>query len=143
MGEHVSSEDPSVRTFRARIERTGGTSRPRLALPPEAVDHVPPEVVQLVLDGTVFHADVRAGEDGPAIHGAYDNRRLARSPGEGENRLPAWLEDAGLAVGRSVLVDVVVPGFRYGLRPPGRTAVYDAVEPPASSLARIAEALDE
>lgn len=145
MGERVSSEDPSVRTFRARIERHGGTRRPRLALPPAAADHVPAGVVRLVLDGSRYHADVREGRDGvgPAVHGAYDNARLARSPGEGENRLPGWLDGAGLEVGRSVQFDVVVPAFLFGARPPGTTAVYEAVEPPPSSLSSIAEGLDE
>ncbi|MFB6353004.1 MAG: hypothetical protein ABEJ92_02860 [Halobacteriales archaeon] len=145
MGERVSSADPSVRTYRARIERAGGTRRPRLALPEAATDDVPAGVVRLAMGGTQYRADVRAGRrgDGPVVHGVYDNPRQARSPSDGENRLPDWLDDAGLTVGRSVLFDVVVPAFLYGLRAPGETAVYDAVEPPSPSLSRIAEGLDE
>ncbi|NIQ59494.1 MAG: hypothetical protein GWN85_40350, partial [Gemmatimonadetes bacterium] len=81
--------------------------------------------VRLVLDGSTYHADVRLHGDAPVIRGVYDNARLARSPGEGENRLPGWVEDAGLAVGRSALIDEVVPGSLYGARAPGATAVYD------------------
>lgn len=143
MAERVSSEDPSIRTFRARIERAGGTSRPRLQLPPEASEPVPAEVVRIALDGSRYHADVRSAADGPVVRGIYDTARLARSPGAGENRLPGWLDDAGLAVGRSVLFDVVVPEFLYGVRAPGSTTVYEATEPPAASLAHIAESLDE
>lgn len=143
MVERVSSEDPSIRTFRARIERAGGTSRPRVQLPAAASEHVPGEVVRIDLGGTQYHADVRSGSDGPMINGIYDTARLARSPGAGENRLPGWLDDAGVAVGRSVLFDVVVPDYLYGIRAPGSTTVYEATQPPSSSLASIAESLDE
>ena len=143
MGERVSSEDPSIRTFRARIERSGGTKRPRLRLPPEATEFVPSGVVRLDLGGTVYHADVREHDDGLLVVGAFDNARLARSPGEGVNRLPVWLDDVGLAIGRSVLFDVVVPDALYGARPPGRTTVYDVIEPPRSSLSDIAASLEE
>lgn len=143
MGERVSSDDPTIRTFRARIERHGATSRSRLALPPAAADAVPTDIVRLVLDGTTYHADVRPGSDGPVVHGAYDNPRLARSPGAGENRLTGWLEDVGLGVGRSAQLDVVVPDVLYGLRAPGTTTVYEVVDPPAASLSDIAASLDE
>ena len=143
MGERVSSEHPSVRTFRGRLEQSGATSRPRIELPAEAAEALEEGAVRLVLDDTTYHAAVRVDGDGAVIRGAYDNARLARSPGEGENRLPGWVEDAGLSIGRSVLVDEVVPGSLYGARAPGSTAVYDAVEPPRSSLSRIAEGLDE
>ncbi|MDZ7702449.1 MAG: hypothetical protein U5J98_10550 [Halobacteriales archaeon] len=143
MGERVASDHPSVRTFRGHIEPSGATSRPRVALPAEAADAMPDGVVRLVLDGRTYHADVRAGSDGPVIRGAYDNARLARSPGEGENRLPGWIEAADLSIGRSVLIDEVVDGSLFGARAPGRTAVYEATEPPASSLSSIAEGLDE
>lgn len=143
MGERVRSDHPSVTTYRGRIESSGAISRPRIALPAAAGDALPDGVVRLVLDGSTAHADVRVGDDGPVIHGAYDSPRLARSPGEGENRLPRWVDEAGLAVGRSVLIDEVVPGTLYGARAPGTAAVYDAVEPPSSSLQHIAEGLDE
>lgn len=143
MGERVGSDHPSVTTYRGRLEPSGATSRPRIALPAEAADALPEGAVRLVLDGSTYHADVRAGADGPVIRGAYDSPRLARSPGDGENRLPGWVADAGLAVGRSVLVDEVVPGTLYGARAPGTTAIYDAVEPPRTSLQDIAEGLDE
>lgn len=143
MDERVSSDDPTIRTFRGRIERTGATSRPRVAIPPAAGDDVPATVVRLVLDGSTYHADVRPGSDGPVVHGAYDSPRLARSPGDGENRLSGWLADAGLGVGRSVLFDVVVADVLYGARVPGTRTVYEVVDAPPSSLSDIAASLDE
>jgi hypothetical protein len=143
MGERVSSDDPSIQTFRASIERDGATRRSRLALPPAAAAVVPTDVVRFVLDGATYHADVRPGSAGPVVHGAYDNPRLARSPGAGENRLTGWLEDVGLGVGRSAQLDVVVPDVLYGLRAPGTTTVYEVVDPPAASLSDIAASLDE
>jgi hypothetical protein len=143
MGERVGSDEPSVTTYRGRLESTGAVSRPRIALPAEAAGTLPDGVVRLVLDGSTYHAGVRDVGDGPVIRGAYDSPRLARSPGEGENRLSGWVDNAGLSLGRSVLVDEVVSGTLYRARAPGTTAVYDAVEPLRSSLRRIAEGLDE
>lgn len=37
-------------------------------------------------------------------------------------------------IGRSVLVDVIIPDDRYGVREPGLLAVYDASQPPRKSL---------
>lgn len=144
MAERVAADHPSVRTFRATVERSGATSRHRVQLPADAAADVPDGVVRVDLDGSRYHADVRAGRDGqgPVVRGAYDTARLARSPGEGPNRLAEWLDDVGLGSGRSVLVDVVVGGYLYGLRPPGTSRVYEAVEPPSDSLADIAEGLD-
>lgn len=144
MADRVSSAHPSVETYRATVERVGGTSRPRIRLPTAAGESVPTGVVRLDLDGTLKHADVRSGREaeGPAIHGVYDTPRLARSSDERKNRLPTWLADAGVDIGHSILLDVVVPGFLLGLREPGSTRVYEAIDPPASSLSDLAEGLD-
>lgn len=143
MTDRVSSEDPSIRTVRARVEHAGATSRRRVVLPPEEAGGVPDGVVRLVVDDEVYHAPVRPGADGPVVAGAYGSPRLAREPGAGDDALAAWLETAGLDAGRSVLVDVVVEGFLYGIRAPGTTTVYDAPNPPSSSLSDIAASLDE
>lgn len=142
MDDRVSSDSPSIRTVRGRLESSGATNRPRITLPTEGWDEVPDDGIRLVLDGTQYHADVRADEETTVIRGAYDNARLARTPGEGENRLPAWVDDVGLSLDRSVLVDEVVPGTLYGVRAPGTTATYEPIEPPRPSLSRIAENLD-
>jgi len=143
MGDRVSSDDPSITTYRARLTTTGGTSRPHIELPAESQDAIPDGTVRLVLDGTTYHAAVRHTGSEPVIQGAYDNARLARSPGEGENHLPIWVADMGLSVGRSVLLDVIVPDTLLGARPPGTSVSYDPFEPPASSLSSIAEGLEE
>lgn len=143
MGERVSSENPSISTFRATLAPSGATSRPRIELPADSLSALPDGPVRLVLDGTTYHAPVRLTESGPIIRGAYDNARLARSPGEGTNHLPAWVQAMDLAIGRSVMVEVVVPETLLGARPPGVTAVYEPVDLPASSLRSIAEGLEE
>lgn len=120
---------------------SSATNRPRIALPVDGASALAGGVVGLVLDGTTSHADVWV-DDAPVIPGAYDNARLGRSPAEGENRMPGWVDGVGLSIGRSVLLDEIVPGFLYGGRPPGETAVYEAVEPSKSSLSNIAEGLD-
>lgn len=137
MAERVSSDHPSVETVRATVERAGGTRRPEVRLPEGELDERPGGVVRLVVDDREYHAPVEGG----TIHGAFDNARLARER-TGTNHLAEWIRDRGIDFGRSVLVDVVVPGERYGARLPGEEAVYAAVDPPSRSLRDIAERLD-
>jgi hypothetical protein len=101
------------------------------------------EVVRLVLDGTTRHCRFESFGGGVRATGAFDTPDLARSPGDGENLLRAWIEDRGLSMGRTVHLDVIEAGFAYGLRAPGESAVYDApASAPDDSLASIAEELD-
>ncbi|MGM0591000.1 MAG: DUF7112 family protein [Halobacteriota archaeon] len=141
MIERVPSDHPSVTTVGARVARRGGTRRSCLRLPAElALDGSP---ISVVIDGQVYDANVVEDATGYLLQGAYDNRRLARTPGEGENRLVAWLETVGRSPGSSVEVDEVEPGFFYGVRVPGTRVVYDVPERPSSSLSAIAERLEE
>lgn len=144
MADRVSSTHPSVESFRATVERSGGMRRPRLRLPPEAAAAVPTGVLRIDLEGRRYHATVRAGgsAEGPIILATYDNARVARSPGEGENRLRAWLDEVGIDVGRSVPVDVVIPEHLIGARVHGTDRVYEIIEPPSPALSDIAEGLD-
>ncbi|WP_224267805.1 DUF7112 family protein [Haloprofundus salinisoli] len=142
MPDRVSHDNPSVTTYRARLERSGGTRRPCLRLPDE-VEAEGGDVVRLVLDGDERHAKVDSDAQGPLIRGAYDNRRLARTPGAGENRLVEWAESNDRKPGTSVELDEVEPGYLYGLRVPGKRAVYSVTHQPKSSLADIARQLDE
>ena len=129
-------------TYRAALARSGGTRRPCLRLPDDtALDAG--ELIRLVLDGDEYHARVEADANGVVIRGAYDNRRLARTDGEGTNRLVEWVRGTELDIGRSVDVDEVTPGYLYGVRVPGRRAVYTATRQPDSSLSAIAEGLDD
>ncbi|WP_232688324.1 DUF7112 family protein [Halobacterium zhouii] len=142
MAEFVSSE--TVPSVVGTLVRRGGTQRPAIALPAESTDRFPSDdVVRLVLDGSEHRTRLVHDADGaPAIRGAYETNELARSPGDGENALPEWVDAHGLDIGRSVHVDVVVPEFKYGVRAPGETTTYEATEPPKSSLADIAESID-
>jgi hypothetical protein len=97
--------------------------------------------VRLVLAGATHHATFESGRDGDReITGAYDNARLARDR-DGTDRLDEWRRSSGIELGRSVAIDVVEPGFLYGVREPGERAVYEATEPPDEGLAAIARDL--
>ncbi|WP_331235095.1 DUF7112 family protein [Natronorarus salvus] len=143
MGERVPSDHPSIRTIRTTVARHGA-SRPRLDVPSEEADAVPEgEVIRLVVEEVTYFARVDGGfaDESPRITGAYDSPAMARS-GDGENRLEEWFEESGRSFGSSVLLDVIEPDFAYGIREPGETVVYEAVEAPKSSLADIARDLD-
>lgn len=142
MSERVSSDHPSVSTVRAEISRNGGTTRPCLRLPSD-LSLSGGDVVHLSLDGQRYHAAVVEDVEGFVVRGAYDNKRLARNPGEGENRLVEWTERTGRTPGSSVEVDEVEPGFFYGVRVPGKHTVYDVPKKPKDSLASIAEQLED
>jgi hypothetical protein len=142
MSERLPSDHPSVSTYRAKLARSGGTRRPCLRLPDDVEGVSPGDVVHLVLGGETYHARVDEDADGLVVRGAYDNARLVRNPGEGQNRLVQWVDDEGRSVPSSVEVDEVVPGFFYGARVPGKRAVYDVPEQPKQSLADIAKNLD-
>ena len=138
MTDRIPSDHPTVETVRATLSRRGRT-RSRLSLPDD--DRFPLEPVRLVLDGDISHARIESNRAGIGIDGAYDNARLARE-NTGTDRLEEWRASTGIEYGRSVLVDVVEPGFLYGVREPGERAVYTAVESPDESLAAIARDLD-
>ena len=128
-----------VDTVRAEIVESGALDRPKVRLP----DGTAPEgVVRVDAVGSTYHAPVTVALDGDLeLRGLYDNARMARER-DGDNRLAAWVDENGLAPGRTVLVDVVVDGQQYGLRAPGEEAVYRVVDSPDDDLASIAEDLD-
>ncbi|QDX39605.1 hypothetical protein [Salarchaeum sp. JOR-1] len=143
MPDRIASDNPAVETATATIGRYGGTTRPQIELPEGVAERVPVgEVVRLAVDGTEYRARIEESGGAPVIRGAYETPRLARTPGEGENHLVAWLDQTDLDIGRSVYVDIVEAGYAYGLREPGTTAYYDATEKPSDSLAAIARDLD-
>lgn len=143
MSDRLPSDHDAVATHRTSLERVGRTDRSKVLVPDEAA--VPTdEVVRVVVDGRTCHARVGTNLQGaPEITGAYDTPTLARDPGDGENRLETWVDDADVTVGGSVLLDVVTEGFKYGLRAPGERTVYEATERPSDSLSSIADGLDE
>lgn len=141
MAERVPHDHPSVSTFRAEFARSGGTRRPCLRLPGD-LDVADGDVIRLILEGTQYHARVVSDTTGPLVRGAYDNRRLAREPGDGDNRLLEWADDHDRGAGDAVDLDVIEPGDLYGLREPGATAVYEVARQPDQSLVDIAQDLD-
>ncbi|AXG05793.1 hypothetical protein DU500_04715 [Haloplanus rubicundus] len=141
MSDRVASDGDAVTTYRARLARSGGTRRPCLRLPDEAAVESG-DLIRLVLDGTEYHAKVEGDAEGALIRGAADNRRLARADGEGANRLVEWVRGTDRETGQSVDLDEVTPGYLYGVRVPGRRAVYTVTRQPDSSLSSIAEGLD-
>lgn len=143
MVDRVPSDHPSITTVRATLSKSGATSRPVLELPTDGDVAFPRgDVVRIVVDGTVRHAEPRRPltGDGLVISGIYDTPDAAREK-DGPDRLGEWVEDAAVSFGGSVLIDEVEPGFEYGLRAPGERVVYDATESPDDSLADIAEDL--
>jgi hypothetical protein len=140
--DRVPSDHDSVQSHRTTVAQVGRTGRPRIPLP-EGVEAAVGDVLEVSLEGETYHAQVREALDGECdLRGAFPNARLARAEREGENALRAWLDEAGVAVGDPLLIDVVTPGYNYGLRRPGERVIYAATDPPASSLADIARDID-
>lgn len=138
MPEQLPSDHPSVQTFRANIARSGGTRRPCLRVPDD-VTAADGDFVRLHLGGTAYHARLSADASGLVIRGAYDNKRLARTPNNGENRLVEWCREHDRADGDAVELDELDDGYQYGLRVPGVRQVYRITERPNDSLSSIAE----
>lgn len=143
MGDTVTDE--TVSTVTGTLARAGGTSRLELRLPADAADDFQAgDVVRVVIDGSEHHAEVDQNPSGePVIRGVYDSPSLAREPGAADDRLAELVVDNDLEAGRPVHVDVVEPGFKYGVRSPGQTATYEAAAPPSSSLTDIAKSLED
>ncbi|UPV75980.1 hypothetical protein M0R89_07945 [Halorussus limi] len=146
MADRISSDHSSLTTVRATLVRSGGLDRPKVEIPADAADSFPDgELVRIVADDTEYRARIESPltGDGREIRGLYESPTLARNPEDGENHLSAWVADANVEFDQSVLVDVIEPGFKYGLREPGERAFYEATESPDESLADIAQGLDE
>ncbi len=144
MTQRVSSE--TTDTVRATMAQAGATNRPRIEISADEADAFPAdEIVRLVMDESEYRARIERPltGDGRLIRGVYDTPRLARNPGDGENRLTDWFDDSGRQFGGSVLIDVVEEGFKYGLRHPGERTVYEATETPNESLADIAQQVED
>ena len=151
----VPSDDEGVASVRASLARSGGTRRPCVRIPDddaldgrvesgtcESLSLAAGDVVRVAFDREEYYAPVRSDSEGRLLRGAFDNRRLARKPGEGANRLAEWLDDNGRELGEVVVLDIVVPSELYGLRIPGERTVYEAARGPRSSLSDIARDLD-
>ncbi len=135
MPERITSD--GVETIRATVKRSGGTRRPEVHLPSNRADELPESPIRIVIGGTEYHAPIVSGADGVVLRGAYANARRARER-DGTDHLAGWIDNRGIEFGRSVLVDVVVPGEEYGLRAPGDEVVYTVRQGPPTDLQDIA-----
>lgn len=140
MADRLPSDADAVSTTRARVDRYGGTRRPCVRI--ESANLSGGDLIRLVVDRSTYHAEVNADADGLHLLGAFENRRLARTPGEGENRLREWLEHVRREPGDALEFDEVVTGELYGVRVPGDRTVYTVSTGPKSSLSEIARDLD-
>ncbi|MFA9516238.1 hypothetical protein ACERIT_03315 [Halopenitus sp. H-Gu1] len=151
-----TSGDEDVPSVRVHLARSGGTRRPCVRLPDDSaldrhlesgsldrLDLEREDVFRLIIDRETRYARIDVDSRGRVLRGAFENRRLARSPREGENRLVEWLRECDGEEGDPLLLDVLVPGDAYGLRIPGGRAIYDVDSGPRSSLADIANDLVE
>ncbi|WP_313693799.1 DUF7112 family protein [Halorarum halobium] len=140
MSDSIASDADAVTTYRAHLTRSGGTRLPCLRVPEDAAVEAGDEI-RLVIDGESCHARVESDARGRLLRGAYDNRRLARNPGEGENRLVEWCREHGREADDAVDVDEVDPGYLYGVRVPGERTVYEMTGRPDEGLRDIADSL--
>lgn len=141
MTDRIPSDHATVTTLRAQVARSGGTRRPCLRLPDEAALSGG-DYVRLVLDGDECHARIQEDATGLLVRGAYDLKAEARDPAGAENRLVEWLQSVGREPDSVVEFDEVVDGDLYGVRVPGRRAVYRVQASPSGSLQDIADNLD-
>ena len=137
MSDRVAHDHPTIETIPATIGRFGRTTRPEIRID-ETLDIEEGIIIHLVLEGTELRAMVERHGGSQAIRGAYKTPRMARNPGSGENYLESWVEKRDLEPGRTVHLDVVEPGFKYGLRAPGESGTYTTGRPD-SSLSDIAK----
>jgi hypothetical protein len=141
VSDRIPSDHPTVDSHRVRLATVGRTGRPRVPLP-DGLDC--DDVVSLSLEGDRGHAHVTTDlSRKPVIDGVYANARLARDDDEGENALTSWVAGHDLSTDDPLLIDVLTPGYAYGLRRPGERVVYRTVDPPDTGLAEIARELDE
>lgn len=144
MTQRVSSD--TTETVRATLAQAGATHRANIEISGDDEGAFPAdEIVRIVMDDTEYRARIERPltGDGRLIRGVYDTPRLARNPGEGENRLAEWFDESNRSFGQSVLIDVVEEGFKYGIRQPGSRAVYEATEEPDGNLADIARQVED
>lgn len=141
MTDQIASDHPSVETFRATVKRHGPGRR--LALPEVAREALGvPGAVGTIVDGRTHFARCRAVGGTPSIVGLYATRTGADDR-TGQDELGAWLDRHDRGRGRSVHVDVIEPGYRIGLRPPGERVVYEDVPDRDDGLDAIARDLLE
>lgn len=128
MAERVRHDHPTVDTIPAEVDRYGGTTRPEIRIS-RSLTVESGTVVRLVLAGSEYRARIELSGGNHVIRGAYETPDQARAQGAGQNHLSDWVQEREIELGRTVHLDVVEPGFKYGLRTPGEEATYTSGRP--------------
>ena len=139
MVDRVANDHPSVETVRATVRRHGGARR-RLELPADAAEEfVIDGVVETIIDEKLRFGRYRPIRGSIALTGLYNTQMAATGETDGEELLTSWLDLHDRSIGSSILVDIVVPEERVGLRLPGDRTTYEVVRRRDSALDAIAE----
>jgi hypothetical protein len=142
MTERIAHDHPTVETVSATVSRDGPTRRPMVTVEADLAV-TPGDLIRLVIDGREYRAPIDdEGRKTLGIRHAATSPSGARDPEDATNGLLEWLEERNFDPGRTLHLDIVEPGFRYGLRGPGDTAVYQSGRPD-DSLAAIARQVEE
>lgn len=137
--DRVRHDHPSIETATGTVGTRGATDRPTIRLHADQSGIQADEIARIVLDGAVRYGAFRRFGDRLECAGIYDTPDAARAPGSRPDRLRDWLDARELGSGRTVHVDIIHPGERYGLRAPGETVRYDVPPQPDSTLRSIAD----
>lgn len=145
MGDRIRHDHPSIDRLTATIDTSGPSTH--LTLSPRTPHLCPTDtVVRCLLDGNerFLRFTAAISDEDVMVRGVYDSPRYVREPGESGaiDRLRGWIDGHDLDDGRTVHLDVIEPGSRYGLRAPGSTATYTVMNRPSDSLRSIAESLE-
>lgn len=139
MVDRIASDHPSINTVRARVSRRAG--RRRLISIPDDADAVLPDhgIIEVLIDGRRRFGRCQTVDSRRTIIGIYQTSAAAAGETAGADSLDAWLTENDRPVGSSVLIDVLEPAVRIGLRQPGDRAVYGVLRERDSSLDDIAK----
>ncbi len=140
--DRIPHDHPSLEHVRATVARHGGHRR-RLEIP---AGILPDEsTIRVVLSESIRFGRIsrQPGETADRITGVYDSAGAAKSGNPGTDRLQSWLDERDRHPGDSVHVDVITPNYAIGLRGPGESTVYPAIDPPTNSLDSIARSIED
>ncbi len=142
----IPSDHDTIDSYAGTVVSHGARSRAAVAIP-QAIGLPEETVVRIVLGGktgTYFSRPTTAtGKMDSRLTGVFETPDAARSPSTGTDALGPWLESQDLTIGRTVHIDVIDTGAKYGLRAPGQREVYETSETANTALAEIARELEE
>ncbi len=144
--DRVPSEHDVIDSYAGEIVPHGPRRRLAVAVP-SSVPLPTGDVIRLRLpsDTTTYFArpEAFADTDRRRLSGAFHTPDAARTPGTADNCLRAWLANTDLGIGRTIYIDVIEPGFKYGLRGPGDRLLYTLPNQSNSGLNDIATRLQQ